>query len=36
MKKTPLLNSALSEAIAALGHGDMLVIADAGLPIPPQ
>lgn len=36
MKKTPLLNSALSEVIASLGHGDLLVIADAGLPIPPQ
>ena len=36
MKKTSLLNSALSEVIAGLGHGDRLVIADAGLPIPPQ
>jgi D-ribose pyranase len=36
MKKTPLLNVSLSEVIAGLGHGDMLVIADAGLPIPPQ
>lgn len=35
MKKTPLLNSALSETIASLGHLDRLVIADAGLPIPP-
>jgi D-ribose pyranase len=34
MKKTTLLNSALSEVIAKLGHGDMLVIGDAGLPIP--
>lgn len=36
MKKTPLLNIALSEVIASLGHGDMLVIGDAGLPIPPE
>lgn len=36
MKKTPLLNSAISELIATLGHGDMLVIADAGLPIPAE
>jgi len=36
MKKHPLLNVALSEVIAGLGHGDMLVIGDAGLPIPPQ
>lgn len=34
MKKTGLLNKDLSEVIASLGHGDMLVIADAGLPIP--
>lgn len=34
MKKTSLLNSALSEVIASLGHNDMLVIADAGLPVP--
>jgi len=34
MKKTPLLNTALSEAISRMGHGDMLVIGDAGLPIP--
>jgi len=29
MKKAQLLNSALSHAIARLGHGDMIVIADA-------
>ncbi|MBV8048759.1 MAG: D-ribose pyranase [Paludibacterium sp.] len=34
MKKSTLLNSALSEVIARMGHGDMLVIGDAGLPIP--
>lgn len=34
MKKTPLLNQPLSNVIAGLGHTDMLVIADAGLPIP--
>ena len=34
MKKTFLLNAALSHAIARLGHGDMIVIADAGLPVP--
>ena len=36
MKKTPLLNAQLSYAIAILGHNDKLVIADAGLPIPPD
>jgi D-ribose pyranase len=34
MKKTDLINPALSEVIAGLGHTDALVIADAGLPIP--
>ncbi|PUA18165.1 D-ribose pyranase [Glaciimonas sp. PCH181] len=34
MKKTPLLNIALSQLIASLGHGDMVVIGDAGLPVP--
>jgi D-ribose pyranase len=34
MKKTPLLNIALSRLIASLGHGDILVIGDAGLPVP--
>ena len=36
MKKTGLLNKDLSEVIAGMGHRDMLVIADAGLPIPPN
>lgn len=35
MKKTPLLNIALSRVIASLGHGDILVIGDVGLPVPP-
>ncbi|MBK8026249.1 MAG: D-ribose pyranase [Chloroflexi bacterium] len=35
MKKTPLLNHPISSVIASMGHTDMLVIADAGLPIPP-
>ena len=35
MKKGPLLNIALSQLIASLGHGDMVVIGDAGLPVPP-
>lgn len=34
MKKTRLLHAELSQCIATLGHGDMLIIADAGLPIP--
>lgn len=35
MKKTALLHGELSHLIATLGHGDALVIADAGLPVPP-
>ncbi len=35
MKKTTLLNSHVSQVIAAMGHTDMLVISDAGFPIPP-
>ncbi|MFN8594340.1 MAG: D-ribose pyranase [Thermomicrobiales bacterium] len=35
MKKTGLLHHELSEAIAGMGHTDLLVIADAGLPVPP-
>lgn len=34
MKRSPLLHAELSQVIAALGHGDMIVIGDAGLPIP--
>lgn len=36
MKKTGLLNQPISAVIAGLGHTDMLVIADAGLPIPAE
>lgn len=35
MKKTALLNIALSRVIASLGHGDLLLIVDAGMPVPP-
>jgi D-ribose pyranase len=34
MKRGTLLHPDLSRVIARLGHGDALVIADAGLPIP--
>ena len=36
MKKNGVLNHTLSEIIATMGHTDMLVIGDAGLPIPRQ
>lgn len=35
MKKTTLLHTGLSRLVAGLGHGDLVVIADAGLPVPP-
>lgn len=35
MKRTTLLHAEISDTIARLGHGDLLVIGDAGLPIPP-
>jgi D-ribose pyranase len=35
MKRTTLLHAELSRVIAGMGHGDLLVIGDAGLPIPP-
>lgn len=34
MKKTALLHSDISHTIAGLGHGDMIVIGDCGLPVP--
>lgn len=34
MKKIGTLNQPLSQVIAGMGHGDMLVIGDCGLPIP--
>ena len=35
MKRGGILNSGLSAAIAAMGHGDLLLVVDAGFPIPP-
>lgn len=35
MKKGHILHPELARVIAGLGHGDFLVISDAGLPIPP-
>jgi D-ribose pyranase len=35
MKKIGILNQPVSAVVAGLGHMDTLVIADAGLPIPP-
>ncbi len=36
MKKHGILNASLSELIATLGHTDQLVVADCGLPVPPE
>ncbi|MBE3590594.1 MAG: D-ribose pyranase [Firmicutes bacterium] len=35
MRRDGLLNAELLHAIAAMGHTDSLVVADAGLPAPP-
>lgn len=35
MKKIGILHTDLSYAIASMGHLDLLVIGDAGLPVPP-
>ena len=35
MKRSGVLNRQLAATIAGLGHGDLLVIGDAGLPVPP-
>ncbi|MFJ7748661.1 D-ribose pyranase [Arthrobacter sp. NPDC097144] len=34
MKKTGILNAPLNAAIARLGHGHLVAIADCGLPVP--
>lgn len=34
MKKSGILNQDISEVVAGMGHGDMLVIGDCGLPVP--
>jgi len=36
MKKNGILNKDISEAIAGLGHLDLITLCDAGLPIPLQ
>ena len=35
MKRDGIINASLAGALAALGHTDLVVICDAGLPIPP-
>lgn len=36
MKKNGILNPQLNRVISEMGHRDMLIIADAGLPIPKE
>ncbi len=35
MKRTGILHRELSDAVASLGHYDLVVLSDAGLPVPP-
>ena len=35
MKRAGILHRDLARVVASLGHGDILVIGDAGLPVPP-
>jgi ribokinase len=34
MKRSRILNAELSHAIASMGHGDLMIVCDAGFPIP--
>lgn len=34
MKRDGILNLPLSQAIASMGHGDLMIVCDAGFPIP--
>lgn len=35
MKKSGIINAALAGELARLGHADLVMVCDAGLPIPP-
>ena len=36
MKRNGILNLGLNQALAAMGHGDLIIVCDAGFPIPTQ
>lgn len=36
MKRHGILNLGLNRAIASMGHGDLMIVCDAGFPIPPE
>jgi D-ribose pyranase len=36
MKRNGILNLGLNQALAAMGHGDFIIVCDAGFPIPAQ
>src|ERR1700692_449600 len=36
MKRNGILNLGLNQALAAMGHGDLMIVCDAGFPIPAQ
>ncbi|ARC58296.1 D-ribose pyranase [Frondihabitans sp. 762G35] len=35
MKRAGILNASLNAGLSRLGHGDLVVVADCGLPVPP-
>src|ERR1700730_10877694 len=35
MIRSGILNAELNHAIASMGHGDLMIVCDAGFPIPP-
>ena len=36
MKRNGILNLGLNQALASMGHGDLMIVCDAGFPIPAQ
>jgi D-ribose pyranase len=36
MRRSGILNLGLNQALAAMGHGDLIIVCDAGFPIPAQ
>jgi D-ribose pyranase len=36
MKRNGILNLGLNQALASMGHGDFMIVCDAGFPIPAQ
>lgn len=36
MNRSRLLNAGLAQAVASLGHGNLMIVCNAGFPIPPS